>query len=154
MQTSCIIKHTDSGNEDFQQLVALLDEELRIRDGENFQYYADLNKTAYLRYAIVMYENEIPVGCGSVRPYEEGVMEIKRMYVVPAKREQGIASAILLRLEEWAKELGAAACILETGKNQPEAIAMYKKSGYQSIPPYGKYTGSSNSVCFKKQLTS
>lgn len=154
MQSLLKFIRTDSDHLDFCQLVAELDEELKIRDGENFQYYADLNRTAFLKYVIVVYENEIPVGCGSIRDFEQGIMEIKRMYIIPAKRGLGIASGILLQLEEWAKELGAATCILETGKNQPEAIAMYIKNGYHSIQPYGKYTGSENSVCFKKILTS
>jgi putative acetyltransferase len=146
------LTRTNADNTDFLQLVELLDEDLRIRDGEDHAFYAVLNKTNTIRHAIVAYENEIPVGCGAIREYAEGIVEIKRMYVLPEKRGKGIASAILKELEQWAAELGHEKCILETGKNQPEAIAMYKKNNYTVIPNFGKYQGVENSVCFEKQL--
>jgi putative acetyltransferase len=42
---------------------------------------------------------------------------------------------------------------LETGKRQPEAIALYKKSGYKLIPNYGQYAAMDNSVCFEKEMS-
>jgi GNAT superfamily N-acetyltransferase len=74
------------------------------------------------------------------------------MYTVPAFRGQGIAAAVLNALEQWAAELSYESCVLETGKRQPEAIALYKKSGYIIIPNYGQYAGVENSVCFRKTL--
>ncbi len=50
------------------------------------------------------------------------------MFVHPDHRKKGFASAILKELEIWAKEIGYAYTILETGKNQPEAINLYQKS--------------------------
>ena len=79
-------------------------------------------------------------------------MEIKRMYVPPEKRGSGIASKVLSELERWAGELSSLRCVLETGKKQPEAIALYTKSGYTRIPNYGQYIGKDNSVCFEKML--
>jgi len=49
-------------------------------------------------------------------------------------------------------ELGYEKCILETGKKQPEAIALYKKNGYKLIPNYGQYAEVENSVCFEKEM--
>ncbi len=57
------------------------------------------------------------------------------------KKRQGIASTILKALEIWCKELGIKKCVLETGKKQPEAIALYKKNRYNIIPNFGKYEG-------------
>ena len=79
-------------------------------------------------------------------------MEVKRMYVLPESRGTGVASEILSALEDWAAESGYEKCILETGKKQPEAIGLYKKSGYEMIPNYGQYAGIENSICFEKQL--
>jgi putative acetyltransferase len=59
---------------------------------------------------------------------------------------------VLKALEDWAKELGYHKCILETGKRQPDAIALYQKNGYSIMPNYGQYQGVTNSVCFEKQL--
>jgi GNAT superfamily N-acetyltransferase len=68
-------------------------------------------------------------------------------------RGAGIASQVLAELENWCKELNIKKCILETGINQPEAIALYTKCGYRRIPNYGKYEHAENSVCFQKILT-
>ena len=79
-------------------------------------------------------------------------MEIKRMYVPENKRGNGIASAILKELEQWALALSYKKCLLETGKKQPEAIELYKKNGYKIIPNFGQYANIENSVCFEKIL--
>jgi GNAT superfamily N-acetyltransferase len=74
------------------------------------------------------------------------------MYTNPEKRKLGLASQMLHELELWAKESGYGKCVLETGKKQPEAIALYEKNGYRMIPNYGQYIGVENSVCFEKKL--
>lgn len=146
------IKRTNSENTDFQNLVAELDRDLAIRDGDEHAFFAQFNKIASIRQAIVIYENNEPVGCGAIKEYEEGVVEVKRMYVLPEKRGKGIASAVLAELEQWAKELGYRKCILETGYKQPEAIRLYNKNNYIVIPNYGQYADVESSVCFEKIL--
>jgi GNAT superfamily N-acetyltransferase len=79
-------------------------------------------------------------------------MEVKRMFTLPAARGRGVATRVLNELQNWAAELGYEKCILETGKRQPEAIALYLKNGFVIIPNYGKYVGIENSVCFEKVL--
>jgi putative acetyltransferase len=143
---------TDSDNPHFRELVIALDKDLAIRDGDDHAFYAQFNKTANLKHCIVAYTDGLPVGSGALRQYTDGVMEVKRMYVPPAYRGRGIASAVLSELENWAKELGYKKCILETGQNQPEAINMYDKCGYHRIPNYGPYADVYNSVCFEKEL--
>jgi putative acetyltransferase len=144
---------TDSNNPDFQKLVCELDADLRIRDGEDHAFYAQFNKIVMIKHAIVAYdEGETPVGCGAIKAFSDDAMEVKRMYVVPEKRGHGIASIVLNGLENWAKELNYAKCVLETGQKQPEAIALYLKNGYQIRPNYGQYIGIENSVCFEKVL--
>ena len=145
-------KRTTSENADFQILVKELDADLRVRDGDEHAFYAQFNKTDQIKYIIVAYENEQPVGCGAIKEFAPGVMEIKRMYVPVQKRGQGIASKILEELELWAIELNFSKCILETGKKQPEAIALYKKNGFTIISNYGQYENVENSVCFEKNL--
>jgi putative acetyltransferase len=144
---------TDSSDTDFQGLVKLLDADLRIRDGEDHAFYAQFNKIDTLRHALVAYVNNIPVGCGAFKPYTESSVEIKRMFVHPEYRGQGIAQAVLTALEKWASELGHKNCVLETGLKQPEAIRLYQKSGYLRIPNYGQYVNVENSVCMQKSLS-
>jgi len=147
-----IYSRTNSDNPDFQQLVTQLDADLAIRDGDQHDFYHQFNKTTGLKYVIVAYDQESPVGCGAIKEYSEGVMEVKRMYVPPARRGQGIATAILKRLEEWAAGMEYKKCLLETGKKQPEAMALYHKNGYAIIANYGQYENIDNSVCFEKVL--
>ena len=143
---------TNFNDEHFQQLVGKLDADLKIRDGDDHLFYSQFNKIDTIKYAIVGYENGMPVACGAIKAYAGNTMEVKRMYVLPGNRKQGIASAILKELELWAIELNADKLLLETGKNQPEAIALYKKNGYAMIPNFGQYENIENSVCFKKVL--
>lgn len=147
-----ITKRTTSDDTNFQELVKLLDIELQERDGDEHSFYAALNKTTTLNYVIVAYDQDKPIGCGALRTYSKDTMEVKRMFVPLQKRGQGIASKILKALEIWCQELGIKKCVLETGKNQPEAIALYKKNHYNTIPNFGKYEGVENSVCFEKEL--
>lgn len=146
------IKRTTSQNPDFTNLVKLLDADLKIRDGEDHAFYAQINQTAILNCALVCYRNDVAVGCGAFREIDAKTVEIKRMFVDPDSRGKGIASAILKELELWASELNYTQTILETGINQPEAIALYKKSGYEIISNYGQYVGVETSVCMKKVL--
>ena len=101
---------------------------------------------------MLAFENDQAVGCGAIKAFDDTSMEIKRMFTLQPYRGKGVASTVLLELEKWAKELQSAACLLETGKRQPEAIALYQKAGYRQIPNYGQYAGIENSVCFKKLL--
>jgi GNAT superfamily N-acetyltransferase len=99
-----------------------------------------------------VYENEEPAGCGALRDFSPGIMELKRMYVPEYKRRKGIASLVLAELERWCRELHCTTCVLETGLNQPEAIAFYEQHQYGQIPKFGKYMDSPNSICFEKKL--
>jgi putative acetyltransferase len=144
---------TDNQHPDFRQLIALLDAELRVRDGEDHAFYSQYNKPDNIPHVLVAYDGNVPVGCGAMKIFAQDTLEIKRMFVLPASRGGGIATAVLTTLEAWAMELNIPRLILETGKNQPEALALYAKQGYEIIPNYGQYADVENSVCFEKILS-
>lgn len=146
------ILRTDSTHPDFIALVQSLDADLAIRDGEDHAFYAQFNSIDTLRAVVLLYYEQVALGCGAIKPYNKQTMEVKRMFVIPSERGKGIATLILRELEVWALELGAQRCILETGVKQPEALHLYKKNGYAVIPNYGQYAGVSDSVCFHKIL--
>jgi len=146
------LTRTNSDHPDFIHLVQFLDADLAERDGQEHGFYAQFNKINQIKHVVVAYLDNQPVGCGAIKEYAPDTMEVKRMYTTPASRGQGIASRILKELEVWAMEMAYAKCILETGKKQPEAIALYQKNGYQIIPNYGQYAGVENSVCFEKAI--
>jgi putative acetyltransferase len=145
---------TDGNNPDFRRLVVALDAYLAIQDGDEHDFYDQFNKIDHLQYVLVASDatTQSPVACGAIKPYADGVMEVKRMFVKPEQRGRGIASALLMQLERWAAALHHHTCILETGVRQLEAIALYQKCGYRIIENYGQYTGVENSMCFEKKL--
>nr|WP_315417299.1 GNAT family N-acetyltransferase [uncultured Pedobacter sp.] len=144
---------TDSDHTDFRQLVVLLDQDLAVRDGDDHPFYAQFNKVDAIKEVIVAYQNDVPVGCGAIKPFSATEAEVKRMFVHPDYRNKGIAAKIVTALGNWATEIGFSATVLETGKKQPEAIALYQKIGYQITPNYGQYVGVDNSVCMTKPLS-
>lgn len=78
--------------------------------------------------------------------------EIKRMYVVPRARRGGLAREVLVHLEATAREAGAEVMVLETGIEQPEAIAMYLAAGYAPVEGFGYYAWSPKSRYYGKVL--
>ncbi|WP_243792479.1 GNAT family N-acetyltransferase [Saccharopolyspora gloriosae] len=100
-----------------------------------------------------------PVAIGGWRAYdpaepefEDGDVEVKRMYVAPQARGRGFARRMLTELEERAVAAGYKRVLLETGDRQPEAIGLYRAAGYTDIPAFGPYRDDPASVCFMKKL--
>ena len=143
---------TNAENADFLALVKRLDAALKITDGVDHIFYSQFNKVDNIKHILVAYDDKVPVGCGAIKAYSDTCMEVKRMFVDETKRGEGLGLEILTRLEKWAAQLGCDSCILETGKRQVDAIALYKKAGYAVIENYGQYSGVENSVCFEKKI--
>lgn len=90
------------------------------------------------------------LGCGAVLlGAEHG--ELKRMFVHPSARGQGLARRLLARLEAEALAAGCAFMRLETGPYQAEALALYA-CGYQRRGPFGDYPEDPYSVFMEKAL--
>ena len=143
---------TTTQNKDFQKLVILLDQFLAIRDGEDHDFYAQFDTLYNINHVVIYYQDNVAAGCGAFKEFDSNTVEIKRMFVHPDYRGRGIASCILKELEIWASEYSYTSCVLETGKNNPDAIALYRKSGYEVIPNYDQYKNIETSVCLKKHL--
>ncbi|MFJ8718025.1 GNAT family N-acetyltransferase [Streptomyces violaceus] len=110
-------------------------------------------------YLIAYDEYDSPVASGGWRTQDandegnlDGDAEIKRMYVVDGMRGRGLARRILAALEEDARAAGRTRMVLETGTKQPEAIALYTSSGYESCGKFGYYRHYESSRCFAKSL--
>lgn len=86
---------------------------------------------------LVGYEDGRPVAIGGLRPLEEdGVCEIKRMYVVPDARSRGAGRALLAALEDAARELGYDRVRLDSGPAQQHSRMLFAATGYVEIAPY------------------
>ncbi|MFG2923604.1 GNAT family N-acetyltransferase [Streptomyces sp. NPDC048305] len=85
--------------------------------------------------------------------YSDGDAEIKRMFVTAEARGNGLARRILAALEADALAAGRTRMVLETGDQQPEAIALYTSSGYTPCSKFGHYRTYDSSICMAKSLT-
>lgn len=146
------ILKTDGKNVDFVKLTKLLDDDLNERYGQKQEQYNKYNKLDGINNAVVIYSDKVPIACGAFKKYDNETVELKRIFVVKENRRQGLSKIIVNKLEEAARTSGFRTAVLETGKNQPEAINLYKNAGYEVIQNYGQYAGNNNSVCMKKNL--
>jgi GNAT superfamily N-acetyltransferase len=94
----------------------------------------------------------VPVAMGGWRRLSETDAEIKRMYVTRAARRRGLARLILSELERTAAEAGLARLVLNTGPEQPEAVALYEQTGYEPIAGFGHYACHPHALFYGKAL--
>ncbi|MFJ3385538.1 MULTISPECIES: GNAT family N-acetyltransferase [unclassified Curtobacterium] len=92
------------------------------------------------------------VGHIAIRRLRDEV-ELKRLIVLSSARGKGAATALLDECERVGREQGAARLILQTGDKQPDAVALYEKTGWRAIPVYEPYAATMPwSFCFDKAL--
>jgi putative acetyltransferase len=103
-------------------------------------------------FAVARTPEGLAAGCGAV-VLGQAYGELKRMYVRPSFRGLGIARQVLGRLESEAVARGCRLLKLETGPFQPEALALYGRSGYERRGPFGSYANDPLSVFMQKALT-
>src|SRR5262245_59803807 len=135
------------------ELIAELDAYLNRLYAADRNYLLDAEALCALEVAffVARREGEI-VACGALRRLDDASAEIKRMYVKPAFRGQGVGLAMLLALESHARATGVRRLVLETGIDQPEALALYERHQFVRCERYGEYRDDPTSVFFEKQL--
>jgi putative acetyltransferase len=103
-------------------------------------------------FAVARDERGVAVGCGAL-VIDGDAAELKRMYVRPINRGQGVAANVLNTLEREAAARGCNLVQLETGPFQPEALAFYRKHGFQICGAFGDYPEHPLSVFMEKLLS-
>ncbi len=148
------IVYTDGNHRDFIELCRLLNENLDEIVGKEKQrnQYAQYNTLEKINDVILIYKDNTAVGCASFKSYEEGIAEVKRVFVRKEYRGQGLSKQLMSCLEDRAKSKGFHTLILETGAALVEAIGLYRKIGYQIIENYGQYKGMKESICMQKTI--
>jgi putative acetyltransferase len=101
---------------------------------------------------LVVRDGERAVACGGICRFDDARAELKRMYVVPDARGQGLGRRVLVELEEYARSLGYSGIVLETGDRQPESVGLYVSAGFERMPCYPPYSERALSLCFEKRL--
>jgi GNAT superfamily N-acetyltransferase len=150
------IRKSTLASPDAARLIAALNAELKAEHPEPGSTHFSLSSEqvsdgqgAFL----IAWMDGVAVGCGAVRRLDEKAAELKRMYVEPQVRGQGVGRALVRSLEEEARALGVTKVVLETGQRLARAIRMYEGLGYVRIPLFGEYrTSPDTSVCFGKSL--
>jgi putative acetyltransferase len=137
---SLVINHDLALTEDARTLILELEAEL------NGLYSAEqrhgLTPDQVVRAGVVFFVarlDGVAAGCGGIA-VQGDFGELKRMYVRPQARRQGVARAILGRLEEVACVRGVSRLALETGDVLHEAIRFYEQAGFARCAPFGEYT--------------
>jgi putative acetyltransferase len=117
------------------------------------RHYLDMTSLAQpnVLFAVVRDEAGRAIGCGAVVLYPD-FGELKRMYVSPRGRGQGVGKKLLALLESQAIGAGCKLLMLETGPYQPEALALYAAAGYERRGPFGDYTDDPLSVFMQKHV--
>ncbi|GAA3450456.1 hypothetical protein GCM10018962_22890 [Dactylosporangium matsuzakiense] len=129
------------------ELVSLSADEAAYRYGDAEARTFPLDPNAKFVLATV---DGVGAGCAAIQPLDDQTVEVKRMYVRPAYRGNGLARRMLAALEDLAAGSHYLFIRLETGARQPESIRLYESAGYRPIPPYGPYVHSPLSLCYEK----
>ena len=114
--------------------------------------YQKFNQLDEIKEAIVVYDEDKPIGGGAIRKYDDETVELKRVFVHNEYQGQGIGSRLVSLLIEWAAQLGYRRMILETGELLSESCAVYKKLGFKVIPNYGPYVDMPESLCMGRAI--
>lgn len=100
---------------------------------------------------ILCKDGEEYIACVGIRRLDEQTAEMKRMYVKPDQQGKGIASELVKRSLEMAKECNYTSLVLDTLSTMTPAMNLYKKSGFEEIPAY-YHNPNTTVIYFKKNL--
>ncbi|WP_143061981.1 GNAT family N-acetyltransferase [Faunimonas pinastri] len=82
---------------------------------------------------------DVALGCGGYVRISDSAAEMKRLFVDPQARGQGVGSALIAAIERSASKEGATTLLLETGVQSAKARHLYRRLGYreqEAFPPY------------------
>ncbi len=147
-----IIAEVNPYDPDALGLLEELSESLEAITGSSGKSSFDLSDVCQSRSLFVIARDHTgeAIGCGAIRPLDQNIAEVKRMFA--KTKGMGIGSEILSYLEEKAQKLGYSMLWLETRAVNKQAVSFYEHKGYHRIPNYGKYAGNPEAVCFEKHL--
>ena len=146
--------YTDGANTDFIELCHDLDDFLNeiVGGEENRSEYIPYNQLDDIHNVIVVYDNDIPIGCAAFEEYDAECAEVKRVFIKADYRGRGISKKLMELLEESAREQSYHYLILESGEPLVAAMSLYRKIGYKVILNYGQYEDMPDSICMRKKL--
>jgi putative acetyltransferase len=85
---------------------------------------------------LLVFDGEQAVGCGALRPIDEVVCEMKRVYLRPSVRGKGAGRVLMRTLIEMAREIGYERMRLDTLPSMTRAQEIYRALGFREIAAY------------------
>ena len=136
---SLVLEHVAAPTDDARMLIGELDAELNATSAPEQRHGLSIDRIFQpgIVFFIARLDGEA-VGCGGVS-FEDGVAEVKRMYVRPETRGRSVAQAILARLEDEASARGVTRLVLETGDVRHAALRLYERAGFTRCGAFGAY---------------
>ncbi len=145
---------TDGNDKDFQAFYEKTEEYCsRLVGGlKNRKAFVPYNISESITWVLIAYKNGDPIGCAGLKEYSENVVEIKRVWVEPEHRRNGIASEMMTLIEKKALELGYETAVLQTRTIMRDAVELYEQRGYAQIENYPPYDRLEGAICFSKEI--
>jgi putative acetyltransferase len=138
---------------DAKVLIAELEQELDPRYPQASRHGYSVEKL--LREAVAFFvtrHDGMPAGCGGVQFFGADYGEIKRMYVRPGFRGNGLGRLMLNHLAAHVRQHGVVVLRLETGIYQSEAIGLYERFGFRRTAPFGAYRDDPLSAFYEMRI--
>jgi len=133
------LEHVTSATPEARELIGELDAELAGPYSAEQRHGLSIERVfqPHVMFFVARLNGEA-VGCGGIA-FEDGLAEVKRMYVRPDARGRGVAAAIVTRLEAEARARGVGRIALETGDAQGAAMKFYERVGFTKCGAFGAY---------------
>jgi GNAT superfamily N-acetyltransferase len=150
--TSLLVAAVDPESADALALIAELSDALARLTGDSGRSSFDANEVRGpgAVFLLARSAEDGAVGCGALRPLNDGRAEIKRMFARPGS---GAGALLLAELERQAAAFGYQALCLSTRRINVRAVAFYERHGYLMVAPFGRYAAKPESVCLEKSLS-
>ena len=145
---------TDGNNEEFHQFYLETEDYYSSIVGgkKNREGFIPYNISESISDVLLAYMDGVAVGCAGLKKYNDSDVEIKRVWVEPDYRGRHIATELMDRIEDKAREMGFKRAVLQTRPIMEDAVGLYEKRGYELIgnyPPYDKLEGA---ICMALNL--
>lgn len=145
---------TDGNNEVFHEFYLETEDYYSSIVGgkKNREGFIPYNLSESISDVLLAYMDGVAVGCAGLKKYNDSDVEIKRVWVEPDYRGRHIATELMYRIEDKAREMGFKRAVLQTRPIMEDAVGLYEKRGYELIgnyPPYDKLEGA---ICMALNL--
>jgi N-acetylglutamate synthase-like GNAT family acetyltransferase len=145
---------TDGNNEEFHRFYLETEDYYSSIVGgkKNREGFIPYNLSESISDVLLAYMDGVAVGCAGLKKYNDSDVEIKRVWVEPDYRGRHIATELMDRIEDKAREMGFKRAVLQTRPIMEDAVGLYEKRGYELIgnyPPYDKLEGA---ICMALNL--